>query len=69
MDVLLTIADLCEKLGGRDTSTVYKLLRANRKLPTTDARRLKVIRFSRGKNASIFVEQGELERWLKEMAE
>lgn len=69
MDVLLTIPELCKRLGGRSPNTVYELLKANRKLPSTDARRLRVIRFSGGKNASIFVEQGELDRWLKAMAE
>ncbi len=69
MDVLLTIDDLCKLLGGRHPNTVYELLKANRELAVSDTRRLKVIRFSRGRNASIFVEQGELDRWLKAMAE
>lgn len=69
MDVLLTIPDLCKRLGGRSPNTVYELLKAQRNLAPSDTRRLKVIRFSKGRNASIFVEQGELDRWLKVMAE
>jgi len=64
---LLTIDDLCVVLG-KHRNTVYEILAASRKLPVSDAKRLKTIRFGEGRNTSIHVSQEELDRWLKALS-